>query len=168
MNAAAAPAVQPERLRRLGGFFATGVTAVLVEHGGQQWGMTVNSFASLSLDPPLVLFCAQAGSAVVGAIEGAGGFTVNVLASDQSEISSRLACRGGPEKMHGVDTLRVASGMPRLAGALAWFDCSLERCEPAGDHLIVIGRVMDGGHREPGGEPLLFYRSAYRALLPVE
>lgn len=168
MSVAAAPTLQPERLRRLSGFFATGVTAVLAEHGGQQWGMTVNSFTSLSLDPPLVLFCAQAGSSMVRAIKEAGGFTVNVLALEQSEISSRLARRGGPEKMQGVDTVPASSGMPRLAGALAWFDCAFERCEPAGDHLIVIGRVMDGGHNEPGGEPLLFYRSAYRSLLPIE
>lgn len=168
MSVPAAPALQPEQLRTLSGFFATGVTVVLADHAGQQWGMTVNSFTSLSLDPPLVLFCAQAGSAVLHAIEASGGFAVNVLAIDQGEISSRLARRGGPEKMQGIETLRVPSGASRLAGALAWFDCSLERCEPAGDHLIVIGRVLDGGHREPGGEPLLFYRSAYRALRPVE
>ena len=130
--------------------------------------MTVNSFASLSLDPPLVLFCVRTGSAMVHAITGAGGFTVNVLSVDQGEISSRLARRGGPEKMQGIETLRVSSGALRLAGALAWFDCLLERCEPGGDHLIVIGRVVNGGHRELDCEPLLFYRSAYRALLPVE
>lgn len=168
MSAPAASALQPANMRALGGFFATGVTAVLADHAGQQWGMTVNSFTSLSLDPPLVLFCAQTCSSVLHAIEASRVFTVNVLAMDQGEISSRLARRGGPEKMQGIDTLRVSSGASRLVGALAWFDCSLERCEPAGDHLIVIGRVMNGGHREPSGEPLLFYRSAYRALLPLE
>lgn len=168
MSVPAAPALQPEQLRTLSGFFATGVTVVLADHAGQQWGMTVNSFTSLSLDPPLVLFCAQTGSSVLRAIEASQVFTVNVLAIEQAEISSQLARRGGPEKMRGIDTVRVFGGAARLAGALAWFGCSLERCEPAGDHLIVIGRVLDGGHREPGGEPLLFYRSAYRALRALD
>ncbi|GAB4347988.1 MAG: flavin reductase family protein [Immundisolibacter sp.] len=168
MSAPAAPVLQPEQLRTLSSFFATGVTVVLADHDGQRWGMTVNSFTSLSLDPPLVLFCARTGSAMLHAVTGAGRFTVNVLSGDQGEISSRLARRGGPEKMHGIETRPASSGAPRLVGALAWFDCSLERCEPGGDHQIVIGRVLDGGHRPSDAEPLLFYRSAYRALRAPE
>lgn len=168
MNTPAGQALQPEHLRTLSGFFATGVTVVLADHAGQQWGMTVNSFTSLSLDPPLVLFCAQTGSSVLHAIEAAGVFTVNVLAIDQAEISSQLARRGGPEKMQGIEIARSPSGALRLAQALTWFDCGLQRCEIAGDHSIVIGRVMSGSHREGGGEPLLFYRGAYRALRAAE
>lgn len=164
MSVPAAPALQPEQLRTLSGFFATGVTVVLADHAGQRWGMMVNSFTSLSLDPPLVLFCAQTGSSVLHAIEASRVFTVNVLAIEQVEISSQLARRGGPEKMHGIEMMRVPSGAPRLAQALTWFDCELQRCEPAGDHSIIIGRVMSGGRRESGGEPLLFYRGAYRTL----
>lgn len=168
MNAPAARALQPEQLRRLSGFFATGVTVVLAEHAGERWGMTVNSFTSLSLDPPLVLFCAQTDSSVLRAIEASGAFTVNILTSEQGEISGRLARRGGPEKMQGIETVRASCGAPRLAGALAWFECALESCRAAGDHQIVIGRVLDGGYREPGPEPLLFYRGAYRALRVLE
>lgn len=137
---------------------------MLSGHGGERLGMTVNSFTSLSLDPPLVLFAAQSGSSVLHAIRASGCFTVNVLAADQTDISSQLARRGGPEKMQHVDTVAAACGAPRLTGALAWFECALHRCEAAGDHLIVIGRVLDGGYREPVSEPLVFFRSAYRAL----
>ncbi|MGK2941931.1 MAG: flavin reductase family protein [Immundisolibacter sp.] len=164
MNASAQRGLMPEQLRLLSSFFATGVTAVLSGHDGECLGMTVNSFTSLSLDPPLVLFGAQSGSSVLQAIRASGCFTVNVLATDQTDISSQLARRGGPEKMQGIDTVTAPCGAPRLTGALAWFECALERCEAAGDHLIVIGRVLDGGYRDMVSEPLLFFRSAYRAL----
>jgi len=168
MNAQAQQALAPAQLRLLSSFFATGVTAVLSGHGGERLGMTVNSFTSLSLDPPLVLFGAQSDSSVLQAIRTSGCFTVNVLAADQTDISSQLARRGGPEKMRGIDTVTAPCGAPRLTGALAWFECALDRCEAAGDHLIVIGHVLDGGCQKTACEPLLFFRSAYRALRAVD
>lgn len=159
-------AVTPEHLRQACGRFATGVTAICARDARGTYGMTVNSFTSVSLDPPLVLFCSQPEARVLGALERSGAFTVNVLSSTQEATSNRLAKRGGAEKMEGVGVVDGAVDAPRLAGALAVLDCVLERTEPGGDHVIVLGRVAATYTAGETEDPLLFYRGAYRALRP--
>lgn len=163
----AAGTITPALMRAACGCFATGVTAVCSRDPEGVHGMTVNSFTSVSLEPPLVLFCARPDSRVLAAIERSGAFTVNVLAAEQQATSARLAQLGAAAKMQAVATTPSTLGAPRISGALAALDCALERTEPGGDHLIVLGRVLAIDiAAEPGTEPLLFYRGSYRALRP--
>jgi 3-hydroxy-9,10-secoandrosta-1,3,5(10)-triene-9,17-dione monooxygenase reductase component len=154
-------------MRAACGCFATGVTAVCSRDADGVHGMTVNSFTSVSLEPPLVLFCTRPDSRVLAAIERSGAFTVNVLAADQAATSTRLAQRGVAAKMRAEATAPGTLDAPRIAHALAAFDCALERTEPGGDHLIVLGRVLAVEITPPQvAAPLLFYRGSYRMLGP--
>ena len=138
--------------------FASGVTVVTTEHGGKPFGMTVASFASLSLHPPLVLICIEKSVKTHDAIAAAGKFGVNILSSGQGEISSRFASRVD-DKFSGVDVRRGTLGVPLIGGALTTMECSVYDQLPGGDHTIFIGEVVDA--RTTEGAPLLYFRSGY-------
>ncbi|MEW2391874.1 flavin reductase family protein [Streptomyces venezuelae] len=149
--------------RRVLGNFATGVTVITSpsdEDGGPA-GFACQSFASLSLDPPLVSFMVARTSTTWPRIARAGVFCVNILGADQGDL-----CRGfavsGADKFAGVayDAAPV-SGSPRLAGAPAWVDCTVQAVHTGGDHLIVIGRVDALGATEDDADPLLFHRGTF-------
>lgn len=141
--------------------FASGVTVVTTEHDGKTFGMTVASFASLSLHPPLVLVCIEKTVKTHDAIAASGKFGVSILRSDQQEISSRFASRAD-DKFSGVAVRRGALGVPLIAGALTALECSVESQLPGGDHSIFIGKVVDAQTIE--GEPLLYFRSGYHEM----
>jgi 3-hydroxy-9,10-secoandrosta-1,3,5(10)-triene-9,17-dione monooxygenase reductase component len=147
------------------GRFASGLCVVTaLDDDGAPVGLTCQSFASVSLDPPLVLFVPAHTSRTWPVIERAGGFCVNVLAADQQALSDRMAT-GGAERFTGLDwTPAPATGAPVLGGTLAWIDCTTEAVHPAGDHHVVVGRVqaLETGPSQDG--PLLFFRSAYHRL----
>jgi 4-nitrophenol 2-monooxygenase / 4-nitrocatechol 4-monooxygenase, reductase component len=149
------------RFRQAMGHFATGVTVVTTAHGGHLYGMTVSSFASLSLKPPLVLICIEKLLATQTAIAEAGQFAVNVLEQGQEHLSRRFATREN-DKFMGVawDTSRF--GLPVLEGALAIIECQLRDTFPGGDHTIFVGEVMDAEINQ--GSPLLYYRRGYHEL----
>lgn len=149
------------RLRAVLGNFCTGVTVITAHDGERPAGFACQSFAALSLDPPLVLFCPARTSRSWPAIERAGRFAVNVLAEDQREVSSVFGSRGA-DKFESVRWHRAASGVPLLDGALAWIDCTVDAVHEAGDHLVVVGRVtaLDDTRAT---SPLLFFRGAYTA-----
>jgi len=152
-------APSPEHFRAVLGHFCTGVTVVTAIDDDGPVGFTAQSFTSLSLDPPLVIVCPGKGSTTWPRIEAAGAFCVNVLAEDQEELCRGFAMRGG-EKFAGVGyTPAPRTGAPLLAGVLAWVDCRLEHIHDGGDHVIVVGRVLDLGLAE--GRPLLFYRGGF-------
>jgi len=141
------------------GHFATGVTVITAVSDGQPAGLAVNSFTSVSLEPPLVAFCAAKSSTTWPAIQRAGSFCVNILAEDQEDLSRRFAMKGG-DKFRGVGWRAGESGSPILQGVLAWLDCVTEAEHDAGDHLIVVGRVLGlDVFRERG--PLVFFRGGY-------
>ncbi|MQA83874.1 MAG: monooxygenase [Streptosporangiales bacterium] len=124
-------------------------------------GFACQSFSSLSLDPPLVLFCPSRTSGTWRRIQRAGYFCVNVLAEGQREMSAVFG-RSGADKFAGLGWAPSPNGAPVLAGVLTWVDCVIETVHEAGDHFVVIGRVTDLG--PPGdGRPLLFYRGSYAA-----
>ena len=127
--------------------------------GGEPVGLAVNSFTSVSLDPELVAFCVAGVSRTWPRLRPAGVFCVNVLAADQ-EALSRVFAAHSPDRFHGVGWRPAPSGAPVLTGALAWVDCTVEAEYPAGDHIIVVGRVraLDVEHE---GRPLVFYRGGY-------
>lgn len=126
---------------------------------GRPVGLAVNSFTSVSLDPPLVAFSVNVRSTSWPRLRGAGAFCINILAEDQ-EALSRVFAGHGADRFTGVGWRPAPSGAPVLSGILAWIDCTLEAEHAAGDHVIVVGRVAD---LELGqeGRPLVFYRGGY-------
>lgn len=158
--------VPPERARAFRdvlGRFASGVTIVTAATGSGPVGMTCQSFTSVSLQPPLVMFLPAKTSRAWPAMRTAGHFTVNLLASEQEELSNQFAAKG-VDKFAGVSWSPAPStGAPRLDGALAWIDCTIHAVHEAGDHYVVLGRVQELVHG-PAEKPLLFFRSAYHRL----
>lgn len=152
------------RYRSVLGHFATGVTVVAAVSGGEPIGLSVNSFTSASLDPPLVAFCVAKGSSSWPRIREEGVFSVNVLAEHQEELSRVFATRGA-DKFRGVGWWPAPSGSPVLADVLAWIDCSLEAEHDAGDHVLVVGRVQELDVADEG-KPLIFYRGGYGRFEP--
>ncbi len=155
----APPAFDDARYRQVLGHFPTGVTVITAAGDGHPAGLAVGSFASVSLDPPLVGFFANRASSSWPRIEASGSFCVNILADDQEEVCRRFASKGD-DKFAGLGWHKARSGAPILAGVLAWIDCDIESVTAAGDHVCVLGRIreMDIGHE---GGPLIFYRGGY-------
>jgi len=151
--------VSPEVMREVLGYFVSGIVVVTAVGPDGPLGFTCQSFASLSLDPPLVTFSPARTSSTWPRIRAAGAFCVNVLAADHEHYSAGFA-RTGVDKFAGVDWRPAASGAPRLAGVSAWIDCTLWNEYDGGDHTIVIGRVHDLG-ADPVRLPLLYYRGRY-------
>jgi len=157
----------PQRFRQVLGQFATGVTVVTSMDGDEPVGFACQAFAALSLDPPLVLFCPGRSSGTWSAIESAGTFCVNVLGEGQRDVSRVFGTRGA-DKFGSVAWSHSEQGMPVLDGVLSWIDCSIETVHTAGDHYVVIGRVLDLG-TSGDDRPLLFYRGDYTAAdVPAE
>ena len=149
-----------ERFREVLGRFATGITVVTSVHDDEPVGLTAQSFASVSLEPPLVLFAPARTSRAWPRMHAAGHFCVNVLGRDQQALSERFASRG-TDKFAGVAWRAGRTGSPVLDGAVAWVDCVLHAVHPGGDHHLAVGRVVDLGSAP--GEPLLYLDGGYRA-----
>ena len=124
-------------------------------------GMTVASFASLSLHPPLVLVCVAKNSKSHDAIAAAGKFGVSILSNEQTDISAKFASRSD-DKFAGVDVTTGELGVPLIANALTTLECTVYDSLPGGDHTIYVGEVVDAQNRE--GIPLLYFRSGYREM----
>ncbi|WP_192582376.1 flavin reductase family protein [Streptomyces triticiradicis] len=161
--------VDPARFRRVLGHFATGVavvTAPAVAAGDPAGpaGFACQSFASLSLDPPLVCFMVGRTSTTWPRIARAGVFCVNVLGAHQGELCRGFAVSGADKFAGVVYDAAPVSGSPRLAGAAAWIDCTVHAVHTGGDHLIVVGRVDALGASDDEGPdvpPLLFHRGRF-------
>jgi 3-hydroxy-9,10-secoandrosta-1,3,5(10)-triene-9,17-dione monooxygenase reductase component len=152
--------LSPLELRGVLSNFATGV-AVVTTHGPHgPVGMAVNSFTSVSLEPPLVLFCAGVTSTTWPVIEKTGQFCVNILGAAQDGLARRFA-RVGVDRFAGVGWQPSPADNPVLEGAEAWLDCRLDSTCPAGDHTVVIGRVEHAGVEPTPHGPLVFYRRRY-------
>ncbi|MFL6109786.1 MAG: flavin reductase family protein [Catenulispora sp.] len=160
---AAAPGVDPRALREACGQFLTGVTVVTSTDGENPFGMTANSFTSVSLDPPMVLFCPHKDAKIRELIDRSGCFAINVLSAEQAELSRRFShrvtvCFGDTPTRIGV------SGAPVLTEALAYLDCRVVREIAAGDHTIVLGEVLDAGRPRADARPLAFFRGGFAGL----
>ena len=141
------------------GHFATGVVIVTAIDGDEPVGMACNSFATVSLDPPLVMFCAAKSSSTWPRIQAAGKFAANVLGEDDEEVC-RLFAEKDADRFAHMTFRPGPSGAPILDRALAFFDCVTDVEHDAGDHVIVVGRVLELGYQSEG-RPLLFYRGGY-------
>lgn len=142
--------------------FVSGVTVVTTELEGELYGMTVASFASLSLDPPLVLVCAGRNMQTHNAIAAARRFGVSILGNDQQDLSGRFASKLD-DKFAGVDYRTGSNGVPLLNGAICTIECTLFNQLDGGDHSIFVGRVEDV-QTSGEGAPLVYFRSGYREL----
>ena len=147
------------KFRQVLGHFPTGVTVVAATHEGTPVGLAVGSFASLSLEPPLVVFGIGRQSTTWPKIRAAGCFCVSILADDQEDVSRVFASKS-TDKFAGIGWRRSGNGSPVVTGALAYVDCRIEQEIEAGDHHLVIGAVSDLGVLHEGG-PLVFYRGGY-------
>lgn len=144
------------------GRFATGVCVITTLDSLNPVGMTVNSFASVSLDPPLVLWNLQNNSDVYKTFATPKHFAINILAKEQQDLSNLYAKKG--DHLLQRNHYRIGKyGSPIIRDALTTLECQLEVTHDGGDHLIIIGRVCDM-HTRPTGEPLLFFSGDYREL----
>lgn len=155
---------EPDRLLRSAlGLFPTGVTIITaLDPDGGKLGMTVSSFNTVSLEPPLVLFSVARNAYSLEALMNTSHYAINVLALSQTHLSTRFA-RPLADKWVDVNHHPGRSGVPLLDSALAWFECESHAHHDGGDHVIFIGRVLSY-HAEPEGEPLVFFRGHYNRL----
>lgn len=171
MSEAGEKRVDGAEMRRVLGHFATGVTVVTARvpgapgtNSGKPVGMVANSFTSVSLEPPLVLFCAGVESETWPRIREAERFCVNVLGHHQRELAVSFA-RKGTDRYEGVELEEREDGPPRLAGAIAHVDCGIWAEYPGGDHTVVVGEVVELAVAESDAgaleEPLIFYRGGF-------
>ncbi|GAA5050561.1 flavin reductase (DIM6/NTAB) family NADH-FMN oxidoreductase RutF [Thermocatellispora tengchongensis] len=149
----------PAELRRAMGLFASGVTVITGLDDGEPVGFACQAFASVSLEPPLILFCADHGGRTWPRIRRSGRFCVNVLAEDQTDLCGRFGSRTG-RKFDGLDWEPSRWGAPMLPGVLLRVHAEVGDVHVAGDHDVVIGRVLEV---EPGTErrPMVFFRGGF-------
>jgi 3-hydroxy-9,10-secoandrosta-1,3,5(10)-triene-9,17-dione monooxygenase reductase component len=146
------------RFREVLGHFATGITIVTATDEGEPVGFSCQSFAALSLDPPMVILAPAKSSTSWPRIARAGSFCVNILGEHQEAVCRAFAVSGG-DKFDGVDWSPGVTGSPLIEGSLATLECTLGAIYEGGDHELVTGHVVD---MEIGkGSPLLFYRSGF-------
>jgi len=153
------PGFDAATFRTVLGHFCSGVTVVTAVDETEPVGLTCQAFASVSLDPPLVLFVPAKGSLSWPRIHHAGHFCANVLAEDQEQLGRRFAIKGA-DKFAGVGWRPGGTGAPVLDDCLAYVECDVEAVHDGGDHDIVVGRAVDLGVTAEG-KPLLFYRGGY-------
>jgi flavin reductase (DIM6/NTAB) family NADH-FMN oxidoreductase RutF len=155
--------IDGRELRNALGRFATGVCLITLETSdGDALALTANSFSSVSLDPPLVLWNLQNNSDVFEHYAQGRYFAINILADNQQPLSDSYA-RKGEHSLDPDHFRRGVKGSPVINGALVSFECELEATHEGGDHLIIVGRVLEMTAAD-GGDPLLFFGGAYRAL----
>lgn len=155
--------VDPGEFRRVLGHFASGVTIVTAHDAAGPAGFACQSFASLSLDPPLVTFMVARTSTTWPRIARAGAFCVNILGAEQGALCRSFAVSGA-DKFAGVSHAPApATGSPLLDSVPAWVDCRIQAVHTGGDHLIVVGRVeaLGAATGEDGNGPLLFHQGTF-------
>ncbi len=158
-------ALAPADIKQAMASFATGVTVITAHHAGQDFGMTCNSFNTVSLDPALVLWSIRKASGNRAHFEAAGGYTVNILAHTQQPLAMSFTKGSQEERFAGLDLARLPTGRPQLLGCTAWFDCELAQIIPAGDHDILLGRVLSFGvNPDTNVEPLVYSQRQFGRL----
>ncbi len=157
--------LQPRALRNAFGNFGTGVALIGVHDAhAAAVGLTINSLASVSLEPALLSWCLAKDSQLFDAITRADRFSVNILAADQTELSNRMAMPGD-HRFDASEWEASASGGIFVNGALAKFDCRLHQTVEAGDHVVFLGAIEEAWACEQSRAPLMYFRGDYRQLL---
>ena len=159
--------VSLDLFRKVAGCFATGVTVVTTQdREGVPYGLTVNSFTSVSLDPPLVLVCQDNGLTGLDIFLESGRFAVNILTNDQEDISNHFASRG-PDRSQGP-YVPGRTDVPVVTGSMAWFECETVHPYAGGDHVILVGEVKAARRGDSEAQPLLLYQGRYREIASAE
>lgn len=160
--------VDPSNFRSAMREWATGVTVLASDYLGLRHGMTVNSFTSISLTPPLVLVCLERGSRTHALVQKAGYFGVTILARHQEEISDCFAGRHTEHdnRFENVDTFTLSTGAPFISGGLAFFDCRVDSAYDIATHTVFIAEVVDLriNSLKEGNHPLIYHRQAYKGV----
>lgn len=157
-----AMAIDQRHFRDVMGTFATGVTIITTVVDGKPHGITANSFSSVSLDPPLVLFCLGKSSTNFDAFMATDNFAVNILSAGQDRLSTHFAMFEG-DRFDGTAWIAWETGAPILDGVVSAADCVLEARHDAGDHVIIVGRALRA-ETVSDTPPLLYHRGRYAAL----
>lgn len=160
-------AIAPQELRRVCARFATGVAiATVVAQEGTPTGLTVNSFTSVSAAPPLVLICIDYRASVLSHFRASSWFAINILSAGQQDLSNRFATYTG-DRFEGVPwSPGACTGAPLINGAIGHMECCVSQVVEAGDHAVFFGEVVSASC--DAGDPLLYFGSSYRNLLPVK
>ena len=156
--------VEPAKFRAALRNWASGVALVTASEGSVRVGLTVSAFASLSLNPPLVLVCIDRHSTSLPTLERAGCFAVNILGADQAKLAQHFATKAIADKFITASWGRASTGAPVLDAALAWLDCKLNTIYAGGDHLIIVGGVVATRVNSAAGTPLLYAQGRYNHL----
>lgn len=149
-----------DSFRHVLGHYPTGVAVITAETDDGPVGLSMNSFTSLSLHPPLVLFCPAVSSSTWPLLRAVGHLAINVLSAGQEEVSRRFATRG-VDRFTGFDWTVGVNGAPLLNDALGWLECRVQAEYPAGDHTVVIAEIERMGVHDAIAEPLVFFRGGY-------
>ena len=154
-----------EQLRTAMRAWTSGVAIVTAMYDGEQHGMTVSSFTSISLEPPLIVISLQTSSRTHGMVSRAGAFGVTILAASQEELSERFANRppGRNHKLDGIGTATLVTGAPLIEGGLAWLDCRVTQAVPVGMNTLFIGEVV-AVRGDDHDAPLVYHDRTYRQL----
>lgn len=152
--------MDPAEYRSLMSCWATGVSLVTSRGSNGPAGCTANALTSLSLDPPLALVCFDLSSRTLEAVRESLFFSINILAAGQEDVSRLFATKKSQEEKFAEVSYGLVRGVPVIEGCLAYLVCAVQSELPGGDHVIAVGRVLDGRVDE-SAEPLLFYRSSY-------
>jgi 3-hydroxy-9,10-secoandrosta-1,3,5(10)-triene-9,17-dione monooxygenase reductase component len=163
---AAPGSLESERLRHVLGRYPTGVAVITAQAPSGPIGMAVNSFTSVSLDPPLVLFCPAHSSTTWPKLRRAASLAVNVLSAEQGEISALFARRGA-DRFTEMSWSPGENGAPLIEDALGWMECTVESEQEAGDHWVVVARIERLGVHTTIDEPLIFFGGRYYPGLPA-
>ena len=157
--------VDPTAFKAAAGSFGTGVTIVTSNQDGQVYGMTVSAFASLSIEPMQIIVSLRAGSLLHAMISASNNFAVNILREDQKEVATFFATSGREPsngEFSGLHCSMAVSGAPIIGGSLAHFDCTLATMYAGGDHVIIVGDVVEAVAQD--GAPLLYFKGVYRGI----
>ncbi|MBC6456915.1 flavin reductase family protein [Actinomadura sp. HBU206391] len=155
--------IESKTLRNVCGLFVTGVTVITAGEGARSAGTTVNSFTSVSLDPPLILFCLHKESRLRTVLQETRTFVVNFLAGKQAPLAWTFATRD-TAALQDVTHHRSAEGAPILSDAMAFLACRVANEFEGGDHTIFVGEVVELGVPRQNQEPLIFFRGSLSAL----
>lgn len=158
--------LDPEQLRQSMRAWTSGIAIVTASHAEEQHGMTVSSFTSISLEPPLIMISVQTGSRTHKLASQANGFAVTILADDQQEISDRFAGRipDAEDRLAGIETETLVTGAPFIKGGLAYLDCRVSQSIEVGTNTLFLAEVVSArGNGE--GDPLVYHDRTYRKLV---
>ena len=156
--------ISVDQYRCIMGNFATGVTVVTSAHDGRIGGMTANAITSVSLEPMLLLFCADKRTRTHDMIDRSGVFAVNILTQEMTELAKVFSDNGNPEeeRFRGLKYHTARTGAPILDENMGWIECQVTYRYAGGDHTIFVGAVVNAGERL--GNPLVFWRGQYIKL----